>query len=64
MTKKIDRTFIIDLNKIKVKVLPVQIVFDEILSFINYVVYHKEETSLNSAFIDYLRLAKSKDFIR
>ena len=34
------------------------------LSFINYVVYHKEETSLNSAFIDYLRLAKSKDFIR
>lgn len=34
------------------------------LSFINYVVYHKEEASLNSAFIDYLRLAKSKDFIR
>ena len=34
------------------------------LSFINYVVFHKEEASLNSAFIDYLRLAKSKDFIR
>lgn len=64
MTKGFDTSFILDLNKIKVKLLGVGKVHKELLSFVNYVVTQQDKSDLNSLYYDYVRLMKPRQFLK
>ena len=54
LTFGIDKQFIIDLNKVIVKLLPADKVLNDILDFITFTTNKPENDDLNSAFTNYL----------
>jgi hypothetical protein len=64
LTNAFDTNFIIDLNKIKLEVQNVDMTMREALIFVNYIISQSDHSDLNTIFYDYLRLVKSKEFIK
>lgn len=64
MTKGFDTSFILDLNKIKVKLLDIGKVHKELLCFVNYVVTQQDKSDLNGVYYDYVRLVKPRQFLK
>lgn len=64
LTQGIDTSFILDLNRIKVNLLPWGVVLKESLDLLKFLVSNPEEKDINEVMQSYLRLEKSKEFVK
>ena len=64
MTESVDKTFIIDLNKVQITLLEPYIIKNEITNFLEFIIKSENTKNLHLNFFDYLRYDKNDYFIR